>query len=61
MTATALSPEEDATLRRLVFFEGVGISLAAPLRLLRTELRARDRRLEVREPEITLSRVADYG
>ena len=60
MTALALSPEEDATLRRLVFFEGVGLSLAPPLRMLRTELRARDRRIVVREPEITVQRVADY-
>jgi hypothetical protein len=61
MTALALSPEEDATLRRLVFFEGAGIALAPPLRVLRQELRARDRRLAVREPEITVRRVADYS
>jgi hypothetical protein len=61
MTELTLSPEEDATLRRLVFFEGAGISLAAPLRLLRQELRARDRRLVVREPEPALTRVADYS
>lgn len=61
MTVLALSSEEDATLRRLVFFEDAGISLAPPLRVLRQELRARDRRLVVREPETTVVRVADYS
>jgi hypothetical protein len=46
----ALTPDEDAVLRRLHFFEQAGLSLAEPMRELKSELRARDQRAEVRPP-----------
>ena len=49
--AKRLTPEEDGILRRLHFFEQSGISLAEPMRVLKAELRARDQRAEIREPE----------
>ncbi|MCU1674455.1 MAG: hypothetical protein JWN77_2568 [Frankiales bacterium] len=48
--ATGLTPEEDAVLRRLHFFETNGLSLAMPMQELKAELRARDKRAEIREP-----------
>ena len=49
--AKGLTPDEDAILRRLHYFETTGISLAEPMRVLKNELRARDQRAEIREPE----------
>ncbi|MCA1710816.1 MAG: hypothetical protein LC789_03910 [Actinobacteria bacterium] len=48
--ATGLTPEEDGVLRRLHFFETSGLSLAIPMQELKAELRARDKRIEIREP-----------
>ena len=48
--ARGLTPEEDAILRRLHYFETTGVSLAEPMRILKNELRARDQRTEIREP-----------
>jgi hypothetical protein len=48
----ALTPDEDAVLRRLHFFEQQGLSLAGPMRELKAELRARDQRAEVRAPVV---------
>ena len=48
--ATGLTPDEDAVLRRLHFFETHGLSLAIPMQELKAELRARDKRTEIREP-----------
>jgi hypothetical protein len=56
-----LTPAEDGQLRRLFFFEKAGATLAPPLRVLRSELRARDQRLEVREPELTVTRISHYS
>lgn len=48
--AAGLTPEEDGVLRRLHFFETQGISLAEPMQELKADLRARDKRSEIREP-----------
>lgn len=47
-----LTPEEDGVLRRLHFFEMNGLSLALPMKQLKAELRARDKRAEIREPVV---------
>jgi hypothetical protein len=56
-----LTPEEDGLLRRLFFFERAGATLAPPLRVLKVELRARDQRHTVREPEAAVTRVPIYA
>lgn len=60
LTEERLTPFEDGLLRRLFFFETAGASLAPPMSVLKAELRARDQRLTVREPELTLQRVPHY-
>jgi hypothetical protein len=45
-----VSPEEDALLRRLAQFERLGATLAPTMTLLKDEIRARDRRAEIRLP-----------
>jgi hypothetical protein len=50
--AQGLTPEEDAVLRRLQFFQDSGITLALPLQALKAELRERDQRAEVRAPDV---------
>jgi hypothetical protein len=45
-----LSPDEDAELRRLHWFEGLGCELSTALRTLKAGFRTRDRRQEIREP-----------
>lgn len=47
-----LTAEEDGILRRLHYFECNGVTLALPMQTLKAELRARDRRAEIREPVI---------
>lgn len=59
--APRLSPSEDGVLRRLFFFERTGAVLAPPLRLLKSELRARDQRATVRDPQQTVTRVPHYA
>jgi len=49
--AKRLTPEEDGILRRLHYFETTGVALALPMQMLKAELRARDQRTEIREPE----------
>lgn len=61
LTDQRLSPDEDGILRRLFFFEQGGAELAPPLRQLKDELRARDQRVDVREPELALTRVPHYA
>jgi hypothetical protein len=56
-----LSPFEDGLLRRLFFFETSGATLAPPLRVLKAELRARDQRTTVRDPEVAVTRVPIYA
>lgn len=45
-----LTPEEDAILRRLHWFEQMGIELSPERRALLTSIRSRDKRTDVREP-----------
>jgi hypothetical protein len=56
-----LSPFEDGLLRRLFYFESTGATLAPPLRVLKSELRGRDQRRSVRDPEIAVLRVPHYA
>jgi hypothetical protein len=56
-----LTPYEDSLLRRLYFFETSGATLAPPLRVLKAELRARDQRSTVRDPQADLTRVPIYA
>ena len=46
-----LTPEEDGILRRLHCLEQLGVTLSVPMQRLKSEIRARDRRTEIREPE----------
>lgn len=48
---TRLTPQEDGVLRRLHCLEQLGASLSPQMRILKTELRARDQRRTIREPE----------
>jgi hypothetical protein len=56
-----LTPSEDGLLRRLYFFETSGAALSPAMRVLKAELRARDRRTTVREPEVAVTRVPIYA
>ena len=56
-----LTPDEDGMLRRLFFFEASGATLAPPLRVLKAELRARDQRSTVRDPDFAVTRVPIYA
>jgi hypothetical protein len=60
-TIQRLTPSEDGILRRLFFFENSGATLAPPLSRLKIELRARDQRRTVREPEVTVIRLPHYA
>ena len=46
-----LTPEEDGILRRLHGLERLGAELAPQMKQLKDEIRARDRRLDIREPD----------
>jgi hypothetical protein len=59
--AERLTPFEDGQLRRLFFFESTGAALSPAMRVLKAELRARDRRTVVRDPELTVTRVPHYA
>lgn len=48
-----LTPEEDGILRRLHCLERLGAELAPPMRQLKDDIRARDRRIDIRDPEDT--------
>ena len=56
-----LTADEDGLLRRLFFFEASGATFAPPMRVLKAELRARDQRSTVRDPEIVVTRVPIYA
>jgi hypothetical protein len=56
-----LTPFEDGLLRRLFFFESAGATLAPALRVVKSELRARDQRSTVREPEEAVTRIPSYA
>lgn len=46
-----LTPAEDAELRRLHYFERLGCELAPNVSAVKGQIRARDKRATVREPE----------
>lgn len=50
MDLVRLTHEEDGALRRLTFFQQMGITLSPALREVRAELRSRDHRAVVRDP-----------
>ena len=54
-----LTPREDHELRRLHWFEGFGCELSGAVQLLKTSLRIRDRRDEIRPPVTEIERNAD--
>ena len=45
-----LTPEEDAILRRLHWFEQMGIELSPERQALLSSIRARDKRTDIRDP-----------
>jgi hypothetical protein len=57
-TGDRLTPHEDHELRRLHWFEGFGCELSGAVQLLKTSLRTRDRRDEIRAPATELDRDA---
>lgn len=46
-----MTPEEDAVLRRLTWFERFGAELAPSLRAVKSAIRARDKRAAIRDPQ----------
>lgn len=46
-----VSPEEDGMLRRLHALEGLGVTLSTEMARLKAEIRSRDLRAEIREPD----------
>lgn len=48
---TRLTPEEDGLLRRLHCLERLGAQLSPQMRILKAEIRARDQRQTIREPD----------
>lgn len=48
--AEKLTPEEDATLRRLHWFEKFGVELAPSMRVVKAGIRSRDKRSVIRDP-----------
>lgn len=60
LTDGRLTSAEDGILRRLVFFERRGATLAPPMGELKAELLARDQRMAVREPELAITRIPHY-
>jgi hypothetical protein len=52
-TLAKLTPEEDGILRRLHYMERLGAQLAPQMRELKDDIRRRDRRIDIRDPEET--------
>ncbi|MCW2680280.1 MAG: hypothetical protein JWM62_1681 [Frankiales bacterium] len=50
-TLEKLTPEEDGILRRLHCLERLGAELAPAMRELKDDIRRRDRRIDIRDPE----------
>ena len=46
-----VTPEEDGVLRRLNVLEQLGARLSEPVQRLKAEIRAKDQRAEIREPQ----------
>jgi hypothetical protein len=53
MQGERLSPDEDAALRRLHWFETLGCELSNALHNLKNSFRSRDRRTVIRDPGAT--------
>jgi hypothetical protein len=49
--ADKITPDEDATLRRLHWFERFGVELAPAFRVVKHTIRAKDKRSDIREPD----------
>ena len=58
-----LTPEEDAILRRLHWFEQMGIELSPERQALLSSIRARDKRTDIRDPgdDVVAEPVEDEG
>ena len=54
--ADKLTPDEDATLRRLHWFERFGAELSPGMRVVKAGIRSRDKRGVIREPVDTALR-----
>ncbi len=54
MDPQKLTPEEDATLRRLHWFEKFGVDLSPQLRVVKASIRSRDKRAHIRDPDSKL-------
>jgi hypothetical protein len=54
--ADKLTPEEDAVLRRLHWFERFGAELSPALRVVKATIRQRDKRGVIRDPSDTALR-----
>ncbi len=50
-TLERLTPEEDGILRRLHCLERLGAQLSPAMRELKDDIRRRDRRIDIRDPE----------
>ncbi|MCU1600883.1 MAG: hypothetical protein JWO22_1592 [Frankiales bacterium] len=46
-----VTPEEDATMRRLHWFERFGADLSPQLKVVKASIRSRDKRALIRDPE----------
>jgi hypothetical protein len=46
-----ITPEEDATLRRLHWFERFGVDLSPGLKVVKSSIRSRDKRSVIRDPD----------
>ncbi len=57
-TDERLTPAEDAELRRLHWFERLGCSLSEGLATIKDNIRSRDRRSYIREPDAAFEAVA---
>jgi len=51
VSADKISPEEDATLRRLHWFERFGADLSPTLKVVKASIRGRDARAVIRDPD----------
>ena len=51
MEPKKITPEEDAILRRLHWFERFGADLAPPLKVVKASIRSRDKRAVIRDPD----------
>ena len=57
--AGRLTPDEDAALRRWQYFHTLGFTLSQPVDQLRASIRARDKRIEIRESRDVIEPTSD--